>query len=264
MPTLVLLAVVGSFGAIGAAVVWRTWPRATPTLTPPTVPMWLAGIVVVLVGLQIADRVVRPPTALPMESTHLAALLGQGSVQSLFVWGVLLAGWISGRASRSDWGRHERAAVAANRPLAAGLTLLLAAVVLTLSALLERFGVVGDHQLIDALRTRGTPLLWAAVIGSAVLVAPLAEELIYRVLLQSTLRKRLPAAAAVAASSLAFMAVHEPAVMLTVLPLAVVNGMLFERTGSYGLVVVVHALFNAAMLGLLGLQMLLPAGPAHV
>ncbi|MEX0715545.1 MAG: CPBP family intramembrane glutamic endopeptidase [Planctomycetaceae bacterium] len=79
---------------------------------------------------------------------------------------------------------------------------------------------------------------------SAVVSAPLAEELIYRVILQGWLAGRMAPAAAIVASSALFSMAHGWPNLLPLFPLALILGYVFHRTRSFVAVVTLHALFN--------------------
>tara|TARA_R110002124_G_scaffold61485_4_gene168453 strand:- start:649 stop:1464 length:816 start_codon:yes stop_codon:yes gene_type:complete len=85
---------------------------------------------------------------------------------------------------------------------------------------------------------------------SAVIVAPLFEELIYRVLFQGWLERLLHPFAAILTSSLVFSIVHGFPDCIPLFPLAVVLGTLFYYRRSYIAIIVTHALFNAVNLAL--------------
>ncbi|MCA9022281.1 MAG: CPBP family intramembrane metalloprotease, partial [Planctomycetaceae bacterium] len=80
---------------------------------------------------------------------------------------------------------------------------------------------------------------------SAVIIAPLFEELIYRVLFQGWLERLLPPVAAILVSSFIFSVVHGFPDCIPLFPLALVLGTLFYYRRSYFAIVVTHALFNA-------------------
>ena len=83
-------------------------------------------------------------------------------------------------------------------------------------------------------------------IALAVLVsAPLAEELLFRVVLQSALRQRFSAGVSIGISSVLFCLVHGWLDGFALLPLAVLLGYLYERRHSYLAIVITHSLFNA-------------------
>lgn len=116
------------------------------------------------------------------------------------------------------------------------------------------------HALIHVLQDDPAPLLviW---IGIAVcVIAPLFEELLFRVILQGWLQERVAPALAVILVAFVFATVHghswpDP---LPLFPLAVVFGYLYHRRRSYLANVVMHSLFNGFNL----MMALMPAGEA--
>jgi len=116
-----------------------------------------------------------------------------------------------------------------------------------------------EHPIVDLLRTQRNAAALAIVAVSAVIVAPLAEELFFRRVLQGWLEKRLPQAdggQAVGLAAAAFALAHagQGLAFLPLFPLAVVLGHLVRRTGSILPAVLLHGLFNAVSLVLLLLQ----------
>lgn len=91
-----------------------------------------------------------------------------------------------------------------------------------------------------------TALAW--VTFAAVIAAPLAEELVFRVILQGWLEDTLPAGWAIGLVAVAFSAVHGWPDALPLFPLALVLGYVFHRRRSYLAVVTVHVLFNGIMI----------------
>jgi len=91
-------------------------------------------------------------------------------------------------------------------------------------------------------------VIWIFI--SAVVVAPLIEELVYRVIFQSWLEEVLPPFAAILTSSLVFSFVHGFPDCIPLFPLAFILGTLFYYRRSYASVVFTHALFNGIMLAL--------------
>jgi membrane protease YdiL (CAAX protease family) len=99
-----------------------------------------------------------------------------------------------------------------------------------------------------------TPWSWA-LIACSVLLAPIVEEVIYRGFLQSAILSATGRAwAAVLITSGLFMLVHWSAVPPVALPgllvVGLVLGIAFERTGSLGVPIVMHILFNGANVAL--------------
>lgn len=104
------------------------------------------------------------------------------------------------------------------------------------------------HPTIEALHGQAQPagliiVLWAG----AVLIAPVAEELFFRGLLQTLLvRLARNRWLSIVLASLAFGAVHfqQPHAMAALAVLGVLIGYAYERTGSLVPPIVIHAVFN--------------------
>lgn len=112
------------------------------------------------------------------------------------------------------------------------------------------------HTTLEALSASGPadPWWWVTV-AMAVAVAPVAEELVYRGLLQQGLKAGgMRTGTAVAVTSVLFAAVHVPALtagaqaagLATLVALSVGWGCLYERTGRLAAPMLAHAAFNAA------------------
>jgi uncharacterized protein len=106
------------------------------------------------------------------------------------------------------------------------------------------------HPLFLLLKARPQFSTISWIFISAVVVAPLFEELIYRVLFQSWLEDLLPPLAAILTSSLIFSIVHGFPDCIPLFPLALILGALFYYRRSYAANVVTHALFNGINLAL--------------
>ncbi|MBL9200641.1 MAG: CPBP family intramembrane metalloprotease [Opitutaceae bacterium] len=118
--------------------------------------------------------------------------------------------------------------------------------------LVRRAGLPEARQdLIGMFARAESPELLAAMIALAVVAAPVAEELAFRVGLFRWLRTRIPRWAALALPALLFASLHVNwktlAGLASVPPLvalAVVFSLAYERTGHVGTPIVAHALFN--------------------
>lgn len=111
----------------------------------------------------------------------------------------------------------------------------------------------GKHPFFHLLDSQGSFTTVAWIVFSVVILAPLAEELIYRVILQGWLEQRLPPWAAIGISSALFAAVHASPGRpdaLPLWPLAIVLGVVYYRRHSLPAVMLIHALFNGSMLAL--------------
>jgi membrane protease YdiL (CAAX protease family) len=107
------------------------------------------------------------------------------------------------------------------------------------------------HSLLKFIESVGTAEAAFWSILSAVVLAPLAEELLYRVILQGWLQARLTPRAAIlfVAAIFAFVHVEEGRPdFLPLFPLALILGYVYYRRHSYVAVVILHALFNAMTL----------------
>ncbi len=113
-----------------------------------------------------------------------------------------------------------------------------------------------QHALLQALRESPRAELIAWIILSAVIAAPLAEEMLFRVVLQGWLSERLPGPAAIGLTAVLFALVHGWRDALPLVPLSLILGYVYYQTRRYWSCVVIHALFNATFLAL---QLLSPS-----
>ncbi|NNJ24451.1 CPBP family intramembrane glutamic endopeptidase [Alienimonas chondri] len=105
----------------------------------------------------------------------------------------------------------------------------------------------GNEMLLRLLE--GTPSTWAAVTLSAVVFAPIGEELLFRGLLLGSLRTAgVTVVPAVMASAALFALLHPVQDWAPLFVLACVLGWSRERTGSILPAIIAHAGFNALML----------------
>ena len=122
--------------------------------------------------------------------------------------------------------------------------------VLVVTQLLMPEQWVRIHPILEF--TPGASPFWlAAVLVSTVVLAPLAEELLYRGLLQSMIRQHTSSPwPAILLTSAVFAASHfgQCQDMPALFVLAVALGYNYERTGRLVAPILLHALFNAAMI----------------
>lgn len=104
--------------------------------------------------------------------------------------------------------------------------------------------------LADAPDAQTLIWIWMAV----VVMAPLAEELIFRVVLQGWLQTNVHPRTAIILVAAFFSIVHGWPDALPLFPLAIILGYVFYRQYNYWAVVTIHALFNGANLSLALLQ----------
>jgi uncharacterized protein len=114
--------------------------------------------------------------------------------------------------------------------------------------------LTGSDATPDQVLTGGiadTPLQLLLAVVAAVVIAPVAEELLFRGLLHRGLRRRLALVPATAVSSVLFAFVHIDVVLSQPLAIAglvlvgVVLAIAYERTGSLVVPVIIHAVHNA-------------------
>jgi membrane protease YdiL (CAAX protease family) len=93
----------------------------------------------------------------------------------------------------------------------------------------------------------GTTALWLAAL--VIVAAPLFEEFIFRGLIFGGLRRSLGLGAATLASAAIFAIVHPPVSVIPVFFMAVCAALIYERTRMLAAPMLVHAIYNAAVLG---------------
>lgn len=101
-----------------------------------------------------------------------------------------------------------------------------------------------EHQLLQILRDSQSPLVMGLICVSAAVVAPLSEELTYRVILMGGSEAKFGPGIALVGSSLLFATIHGFPDMLALVPLALILGWIYQRTQSYIAIVTTHAAFN--------------------
>lgn len=236
--------------------------------------LWLAGAFVVFAGvmLGVAGASLVPglgPRDEPVSRSRAVTGLS-GYVSGLVMGWVmvrLVGGMAPGAGLRVRWGDVARGVVAflVSSPVLWCVTAGSVAVAAWISG---RVPETAAHPLLVELkRNPGDVWTWVSL-GSAVVVVPAVEEVMYRGFLQSGLARVLKSrwSAVVAASGL-FAAAHvagsaESRVAWHALPtlfaLGVAMGSAFERTGRLGVPIVMHMLFNGV--NTLAFWMSLPRG----
>lgn len=123
----------------------------------------------------------------------------------------------------------------------------------------QRLGLRAEgakHSIFLALEKDPSAELLIWVTLTVVVLAPLAEELLYRVVLQGWLENKLTPRAAILFVAILFALVHfdpdEPGRPdhLPLFPLALILGFVYYRRHSYVTVVLLHAIFNATNLAM--------------
>ena len=222
---------------------------------------WGGGDVLAVVGLSLVIATVlggllgRDP---PVDRSLSAALA------LMSIAGMAAIGWLTWRgATAADLGFVGGRAGSDLRLASVGLALVLAPL-LALAAALNQL-VPYEHDVVEFLSLRRDPRAVGLVIATAVIAAPLVEELFFRRILQGWLEKRMPerdGAMAIVISAAAFALAHQGQGLAYVplFPLGLVLGFIARRTGSIVPCILLHALFNAVSVGLL--LAVPPAAPA--
>ncbi len=105
-----------------------------------------------------------------------------------------------------------------------------------------------QHPLLRLLKEDPSGGTLVLAVLAAVLVAPLVEELLFRVVVQGALTQRIPPRGAILFTALLFAAVHGFPDSLGLIPLALVLGYIYYQRHSYLAAVTTHAAFNGVML----------------
>ncbi|MDA1201966.1 MAG: CPBP family intramembrane metalloprotease [Planctomycetota bacterium] len=167
----------------------------------------------------------------------------------------LATAWLVGRgATLADLGLsggrlRQDAALAS-----LGLALVLAPL-LAMAAALNAW-VPYEHPVVELLTGRRDPIAVGLVIATAVVAAPIGEELFFRRILQGWLEKvfadRRPGLE-ITMSAAAFALAHrgQGLAYLPLFPLGLVLGLIAGRTGSIVPCILLHAMFNAVSVALL-------------
>ena len=237
----------------------EAWLRGTPRRLAAF--SWLdllaVAVLFLLGGNAAAGLAGTLPAGVPTAVEQLVMQAGAFGLPAL--WVLLRAAWMQRGLRRLGvfWRGKHLGLTLKSAPAAwllASAALLLAA---GINHLAGRETPAVQHELLGVLQRDGGWLTLAAVVVSAVVIAPIAEELITRGLLQTLLVRTLGDWSrwlAVVLASAFFTSLHIPGVPVQALPgifvLGLVFGALYERTGSLLPGVLVHAAFNGLNVGL--------------
>ena len=124
---------------------------------------------------------------------------------------------------------------------------------------MEVFGG-GAQEMVKMMRETGDVKMIAASVFAAVVVAPIAEELIFRGYIYPVVKRFSERWFAALFSAMLFGVIHFNLVSFPVLVvMGVVLVMLYERTGSIWPPIACHALFNAVSMVFILLSRFVPA-----
>ena len=218
-------------------------PRAPVPLLAAVAVGWFYVAGVLAAGL-LAEPLTRAFPGSDATSVGLAAQLVRQALLAACVLGVLRAcGPLGG------FGVTARDPLRQAADGSLGFATAFPPVVASLLVLIPFRGEEGQHPFLTLLAGEHSAWLPVLIAASVVLFAPLAEELLFRVVLQGLLRSLATPAVAVAGQAAAFAAVHGVQDWGPLFLFALVLGFVRERTHRLWPVVLAHAAFNGVNLG---------------
>ena len=210
-------------------------------------PFWAFVAAAGWVGLSLWDRLLADLRDTP--STPTPQLAGFAVLLGALVFLVLLAlllgdgtfRWTDLSISPDGW----------ENALQLGFRGFLAAIIptsLLLLSLLAFRSQETQHPLLRLLQQDQNWPILMLLATSAVVVAPLSEELLFRVILQGWLTRRCGSTAGITLVAVLFAFIHGWRDGLALIPLALILGYIYDRRRDYTAIVATHALFNLANL----------------
>lgn len=252
--TMILSALAGSF--LFWLMLWtggeRVWQETVlrDLLSPPpetdrfVVPRTAYALGIGIVGMMIALKIVSsfaPASNVELTEGRILSGLGLDLALQLVTYAILGLAVLAGprpplwRAIRP--GREVLLGLA-------GFTAAVGPVLLLMIASQPLRTESSEHQFLQILRDSQSPLVMGLICVSAAVVAPLSEELTYRVILMGGSEAKLGPGVALVGSSLLFAVIHGFPDMIALVPLALILGWIYQRTQSYIAIVTTHAAFN--------------------
>lgn len=251
MLSVIFIAVLAALSLRVWGTILRRWNRGLPALPPlPRSPSpWLpvasgaaAALVTLMVAISLASLFRGQPEVPEVTLDDIRWSVFDGLLHIVVALALLTGG---GKVPLAKCGISTRHL---DRQVRDGMLGFLASVLPVMAMLLLTAALrtpENQHPFLKLLHRDGGG---AAVAGwlliSAVVVAPIKEELIFRVMLQEGLARKLGATPAIGITAVLFSLVHGFPDALALLPLAVILGYVYDRRQSALSVVLIHALFN--------------------
>lgn len=262
--TMILSAGAGSF--LFWLMLWtggeRVWQETVlrDLLSPPpeadrfVVPRTAYALGIGIVGMMIALKVVSsfaPASNVELTEGRILSGLGLDLALQLVIYAILGLAVLAGpRPPRWRAIRPERGVLLG----LGGFTAAVGPVLLLMIASQPLRTETSEHQFLQILRDSQSPLVMGLICVSAAVVAPLSEELTYRVILMGGSEAKVGPGAALVGSSLLFAVIHGFPDMIALVPLALILGWIYQRTQSYIAIVTTHAAFNTFNLAMVLVQ----------
>lgn len=237
---------------------WHRLPILPGTDAPPPIPDSISVIVVVAwVGMQLVSLTTEPVNTGQPPSVENVQLTCQFNV--LLFLAIFVPMTYSIGTTVESFGFHLnnvwQQVADGVLGFAAAVLPVLAVWLLTLPWRNSR----NSHGLLQLLEQDRSVATVTWIVLAAVVLAPLVEELIYRVVLQTWLQRIAPPREALVAVAVIFAAVHRLPDAVPLLPLALILGYVYQQRRCFLSVVLLHMLFNAANLALAMLTIPSPA-----
>lgn len=229
----------------------RSEPRDNSQPSPPKAwdPWWPLGLTVTWLAMSAAGAVVadaqpdRPPATTAGVAANAAIGAGLVSLLLLLLRAAEPRSLTACGISLRQW--PQQIALGGY-----GLLLAIGPVMASIAATAAWRSQDTQHSFLQLLASQPPLEVLLLMVVTVCVIAPLSEELMFRVILQGWLRSRLARWPAILLTAALFALVHGWRDSLPLLPLALTLGWLFDRQHSYLAVVTTHSLFNGVMLTL--------------
>lgn len=240
----------------------RVWQETVlrDLLSPPpeadrfVVPRTAYALGIGIVGMMIALKVVSsfaPASNVELTEGRILSGLGLDLALQLVTYAILGLTVLAGpRPPRWRAIRPEREVLLGLGGFAAAVGPVLLLMIVSQPLRTE----TSEHQFLQILRDSQSPLVMGLICVSAAVVAPLSEELTYRVILMGGSEAKVGPGVALVGSSLLFAVIHGFPDMIALVPLALILGWIYQRTQSYIAIVTTHAAFNTFNLAMVLVQ----------
>lgn len=211
------------------------------------VPMLAQGVVAVALLLVFQNVVVAKPDR-EFDVQRMERLVQASIIEGTLMSGVLLLLLLTLTRRRTDLSRLGFRCDEPLRQIAEGVLGFVAVLLPVFFAMLMTLPfrtIEVMHPFLRLIQERGVDERVASVALVAIVIAPLKEELMFRVVLQNGLVRWLGVHWGIGLTAVIFAAVHGFPDAVGILPLAVLLGVVYHRRRSVLAVIVLHAAFNA-------------------